>query len=400
MNNSTKRLWAVRLLALLGLGLSIWLAIIYYNVNYSKTALYSFCAISEKIDCDGVAKTYYSQFLGIPLAWWGIFLYVFMLFMTIVDKIKWQSFLAPLRAFKSPLKYLSALGLISFAISMCLAWISYFKIEKICLLCFTTYFVDLLISVIATDFKAGGYIESFKTSFKDFIDGVNNYKTAFIICLIAAIGFLAYSETTFKFIPHLKYHKSIKKYIDMKHNEYRITGNTLGDPNGKVKVIVITDFVCPMCRINNILIHRAVKEYKNISVTHYNYPLDKACNKKMRTQMHPGACMMSQLAIAAKNQGHYWDMASELYDKKPKKTQEIFDIAKSLGMDEKRFWIDAMSEETAQKLDSDLRFCETIKINATPTTIINGEKIVGLKRYEELVEILKKYGAEKRGWRE
>ena len=82
------------------------------------------------------------------------------------------------------------------------------------------------------------------------------------------------------------------------------------------------------------------------------------------------------------------------------KGSKSFDIAKSLGMDEKRFWIDAMSEETAQKLDSDLRFCETIKINATPTTIINGEKIVGLKRYEELVKILKKYGAEKRGWRE
>ena len=140
-----------------------------------------------------------------------------------------------------------------------------------------------------------------------------------------------------------------------------------------------------------------MKEYGNVRVIHYNYPLDKACNNKLTMQMHPGACMMSRVALAAKKQGHYWDMASELYDKKPRKTQEILDIAKSLGMDEKKLWYDALSPEVGNQLQSHLDYCNTLGVNATPVTFINGEKFVGLKTYETLVEKLVEKGAVKRG---
>lgn len=395
--NTRNRFWIVRILALIGLALSIELAVVYYNANYDKTALYSFCSINDFIDCDGVARTYLSQCLGIPLAWWGIFLYLFILFLTFVHKFNWKGLLAPLSAFKTPLKYISVLGLFSFLISMYLAGVSFFQIKKLCILCFATYFIDLFISLVATNFKNGGYIDSFKASFKDFLEGVKNFKVAFILCLVAAVGFLTYSATTFDLVPHLKFNKSVRKYQVMKRNEYRIKGNILGSPKAKVEVTVITDFVCPMCRINNIMIHRAVKEYRNISVKHYNYPLDKACNKKLQMQMHPGACMMSTTAIAAKRQGHYWDMASELYDKKPKTVKEIMEIAKSLGLNEKRLWFDMNSQETLEALEADLEYCDSIGVNATPVTIINGEKIVGIKSYETLTDILIRHGAVKRG---
>lgn len=395
--NTRNRFWIIRILALIGLALSIELAVVYHNANYDKTALYSFCSINDFIDCDGVAKTYLSQFLGIPLAWWGIFLYVFILFLTFVHKFNWKGLLAPLSAFKTPLKYISVLGLFSFMISMYLAGVSFFQIKKICILCFATYFIDLFISLVATNFKNGGYIDSFKASFKDFFEGVKNFKVAFILCLAAAVGFLTYSATTFDLVPHLKFNKSVRKYQVMKRNAYRIKGNTLGSSRAKVQVVVITDFVCPMCRINNIMIHRAVKEYRNISVKHYNYPLDKTCNKKLQMQMHPGACMMSATAIAAKRQGHYWDMASELYDKKPKTVKEIMQIADSLGLNQKRLWFDMNSELTQKTLEADLKYCDSIGVNATPVTIINGEKIVGIKSYEDLVDTLIRHGAVKRG---
>ena len=113
--------------------------------------------------------------------------------------------------------------------------------------------------------------------------------------------------------------------------------------------------------------------------------------------MHPGACMMSATAIAAKRQGHYWDMASELYDKKPKTVKEIMQIADSLGLNQKRLWFDMNSELTQKTLEADLKYCDSIGINATPVTIINGEKIVGIKSYEDLVDTLIRHGAVKRG---
>lgn len=53
----------VAILALTGLILSVKLAMIYYDANFNKYALPSFCSINDFIDCDGVAKTTESQFL-------------------------------------------------------------------------------------------------------------------------------------------------------------------------------------------------------------------------------------------------------------------------------------------------------------------------------------------------
>ena len=86
--NINKKNLSIQFLALLGLSLAIKLAFIFYSANYDKYSLSSFCSINDFIDCDGAAKTNVAQFLGIPLAWWGIFFYLTVLFLTTVDKLK------------------------------------------------------------------------------------------------------------------------------------------------------------------------------------------------------------------------------------------------------------------------------------------------------------------------
>ena len=142
--NNNKKLLFIQILAFVGILLSVELAIIYYNANYNKYALSSFCSVSDFIDCDGVAKTKTSQFLGIPLAYWGIFFYSTVLFLTFVEKLKKIKFLKFLEVFKNPLAYIFVLGLIAFACSMTLAGISLYGIKKLCILCFITYFIDLI----------------------------------------------------------------------------------------------------------------------------------------------------------------------------------------------------------------------------------------------------------------
>ena len=78
--NLNKKNLSIQILALIGLGLAIKLAFIYYAANYDKYSLSSFCSINEFIDCDGAARTNVSQFLGITLAYWGIFFYITVLF--------------------------------------------------------------------------------------------------------------------------------------------------------------------------------------------------------------------------------------------------------------------------------------------------------------------------------
>ena len=90
MENIRMKKIVIFILALIGFLTTIELAKVYYDANFNPYALSSFCTVNEFIDCDGIARTTESQFFGIPLAYWGMFLYAFMFLMLIADKLKYQ----------------------------------------------------------------------------------------------------------------------------------------------------------------------------------------------------------------------------------------------------------------------------------------------------------------------
>ena len=391
-----KQLLWIRLLAIIGFALTVKLALIYYNANFDKYALSSFCSINDFIDCDGVAKTTTSQFLGIPLAYWGMFFYITVFFLTFVEKLKNFKLLKFLEVFKDPKAYIGFLGTIAFIFSMVLAGVSIFKLHKICILCIATYIIDFIIALVATNGMFKNIVTAFKTTFFDFIDGAKKYTKTFIVLVIIASSFLTYTGITLNFVPHIKKHKSILKYKKIKYNPYRIKGNILGNEKADVVIELYSDYVCPLCYINNIMLHQAASEYKNIIVVHRNYPFDRICNPEIEYTMHPNACFMSRAAIAARKQNNYWEMRSLLYENRPKNIEKLLELTEKLNFDNKTFLKDLDSSETVRELYADLKSGAALDIDATPTMFINGEKIVGVKPYYELKNILEKHGAKRK----
>lgn len=381
--------------AFIGFLTTIKLAFIYYDAIFNPYALPSFCSISEFVDCDGVAKSVHSQFLGIPLAYWGMFFYLFIIFMVFVDKLKNIQLFGFLKVFKHPFAYICSLGIISFFISMILAGVSIFEIKKVCVLCFFTYFLNLLIALIAG--LQHGLFESFKLSILDFIDAikVKKYLVSFLVLVMVAGGVLAYTSLSYRFIPQVKRYEGIKKYADMKTNPYKVVGNVLGNPNAKTVIYTYTDYRCPICKVYNIMISKAVKEVKGIKVIHKNFPLDAECNENLPVTIpgHEGSCMLARYSIAAESQGHFWDMNSEIFVKQPKNEDEVLKLAKSIGLDPVKLKKDAYSAETKKKLNDDIASAMKLKINGTPTTVINGKISVGIMPYYELKDILKRASA-------
>ena len=393
MLNIDKRKLGIQMLALIGFALTIELAFIYYNANYVKYSLSSFCSINDLIDCDGAAKTTTAQFWGIPLAYWGMLFYITVLFLTVVDKFKNIKFLKFLEVFKNPNAYITFLGTVAFIISMILAVLSVYRIQKICILCVVTYIIDLLIAMIASSCKPRNYIEHFRTTFIDFIDGAKKYTKTFITLVILSTAFLCYTGITCNFVPHIKKTKEIMKYRNMKVNPYRVKGNTLGAENADVVVELYSDYVCPLCYIHNIMLHRAAKEFSNIKIVHYNVPFDKECNPNISFNMHPNACFMAKGAIAAGKNGNYWEMASLLYENQPKNKQEMLKLAEKAGIDKDKFTRDFESSDTQKLLEEDIEKANKLEIDSTPTIYINGEQYVGVMPYKELKEKLVLHGA-------
>ena len=372
-------------IAFIGIITTIKLAIIYYNANFNPYSLPSFCSVNEFIDCDNVAKTSESQFFGVPLALWGMFLYAFILLMLFAEKLKNHKLLKFLEVFKNPYAYIGALGLISFAISMILLGISLFEIKKLCILCAFTYILNLLIGIIATD---GHFIKAIKQSFADFIDAVKikKYLIALIVVAICASGFLTYTTQSMVLAPQVKKQALFKEFTSAKKNKYAVTGNVLGEENAKKIVYVYSDYQCPICYAHNIMMHKLAKEVKGIKIVHKNLPLDVECNGYLQAPFHEGSCIDARYAIASEKQGKFWEMNDILFQNKPKTEDELLKLLKDKDFDIERLQNDANSMETSAQIKKEIDEAYKKGINGTPTTMIDNNAYVGIKPYKDYVE--------------
>lgn len=384
-----KKKLVLTLLALAGLLISLVLCWVYINANFLPYGLASFCSVNGTIDCDGVAKTSFSQFLGIPLALWGVFLYVVILFLLGIESFKkiHKKVERFLWVFKNPQSYIAVLGIISFTISLLLATISIFAIQKICYLCFITYFIDLAIAFVAKS-KGSFFIEDFKVTIKDFVAGAKEYTALTIVAIIAAAAILLYTSVALPLAPQLARERSMKEFLTMKENPWKVEGNTLGAQVPEVTVKEFSDFKCPYCRTMNYMLHKLVRDNKTVRVFYINYPLDKTCNPYVQNTMHEGACMLARYTLAAREQGRYWDLADKVFDKQPNTEADVLDLAKELDFDTARLKRDANSARIARYLKTHIEIAHSQGITGTPTISIGeGSNVVmqeGLIPYPQL----------------
>ncbi len=390
----SKRILIV-LLALIGLALSIELCIVYYNANFATDAKPSICTINDMMDCDGVAKTSYSQFLGVPLSLWGIILYIFFLFMSFVDKIQNIKFLGFLKVFKNPASYIFCIALLSFIISMVLGCISIFKINSICIFCFMTYFIDLIISIAAKT-KGISFIGEIKTSINDFMEAikVKRYAIAFITVIAVFAGILLFTSQTNILTPQIAKQNQMKEYF--KNYDEVTDGNSMGPKDADVIIHEYIDFNCSGCFLANLYLHRIIMEFENVRVIQHNVPLERTCNHNMKHEGHKNSCIKSKYALAAGKQNMYWQMSDILFEQSPETEKEIIEEARLLNFDIKKLKNDAHSKEIEEELQNSILEADSKEIIGTPTLFVGMKKVMGVSSYPALKNtVIEQGGREK-----
>ena len=394
MDNNFKytraRFFIILILILIGIALCLDLAWIFYKTNFHEVFVPSFCNVNQLIDCDGVSLTEYALTLGVPNAIWGILLYLVMLMLLFVDRIQNKFKNTIFDVFENPRSYIATLGIVSFILSMVLAYISIKVINKICVLCFATYVVNLLIALIAR--TKGFFFEDIKTTIVDFIKGVKKYFILFIIVVVAFSSVLYYLNTSLVASPKIKKQKQFKEFYEAKTNKYAIKGNVLGKKDSKTKIIVYSDFNCPFCKIGNIMIHKIAKT-ENIIVEERQYPLDKSCNGKIAFTLggHENSCLLAQYALAAKKQGKFWGAASAFFDNKPKTNDEIEKVLKEahLNLDFDKLKKDVNNPEILKEIQDEIELASSKGVQGTPSIEIDGVLYLGFPQYDELVQKIK-----------
>jgi len=91
--------------------------------------------------------------------------------------------------------------------------------------------------------------------------------------------------------------------------------------------------------------------------------------------MHNMAQPAALAAIAAQNQGKFWQMHDALFALPKLTKKNIEKAAQDIGLNMEQFKKDWDSPKTKEKLVKDLRSAQKAGISGTPTLLINGHKV-------------------------
>lgn len=91
---------------------------------------------------------------------------------------------------------------------------------------------------------------------------------------------------------------------------------------------------------------------------------------------HKSAIPAALAALAAGEQGKFWEYHDELFAISPKLSQEDLEsTATKLGLDLDTFKKDMTSSLIQQKLDKDLKDAKDAGVTGTPTIFVNGIRV-------------------------
>jgi protein-disulfide isomerase len=103
------------------------------------------------------------------------------------------------------------------------------------------------------------------------------------------------------------------------------------------------------------------------------------------------AFISAQAALAARDQGKFWEMHNLLLQRSPKLDRNsLIQYAKELNLDTARFTKDIDTKKHAKEVQADLKLAHDIDLYNTPTFFINGRRVVGNRPYEYIKDIIVK----------
>lgn len=145
------------------------------------------------------------------------------------------------------------------------------------------------------------------------------------------------------------------------------------------------DFQCPACAQYYPIIKQLLNDYgSQIHFIFKNFPLSQ----------HPNAKPAAYAAEAARNQGKFMEMMDLIYPNhyswaNSASAQDIFlSYAKSLNLNLDQFKKDAASSNISSKVQNEYNEGLSLGVNATPTFLVNGQKIEAPQGYNDFKKII------------
>lgn len=151
---------------------------------------------------------------------------------------------------------------------------------------------------------------------------------------------------------------------------------TAGPDDALVKVVVFSDFQCPVCR-------RAAEPVKHLA---REFPQDvQIIWKNNALTSHSRAEPAAIAALAAQRQGRFWDYHDRLFqDIRALSDADLLHHARQLELDMERFSADLADPALAAQVAFERALAESLEARGTPAFFVNGQRSVGWGSYAGL----------------
>ncbi len=153
---------------------------------------------------------------------------------------------------------------------------------------------------------------------------------------------------------------------------------SFGPENAKVTIVEFSDFQCPFCTRAAEVTHQIKEKYGDkVRFVFRQYPLP----------MHQDAHLAAQAALAAHQQGKFWQFHDLLFANQRALSRDALEgYAKqlSLNVGEIKQALDSQTYKAA--VDADVKLGEEVNVNGTPTLFINGKRVPNPTEFAPVAE--------------
>jgi protein-disulfide isomerase len=142
-----------------------------------------------------------------------------------------------------------------------------------------------------------------------------------------------------------------------------------GNADALITLVEFSDYECPFCSRANTTVEQLQKDYGNkLRVVMKQSPLS----------FHPRAKPAALAALAAGEQGKYWEYHSKLFaNAKALQDADLEKYARELGLDLNRWKADMANPKLASVIDRDQALASKVGVSGTPAFFINGRFLSG-----------------------
>ena len=360
--------WAVLILSLAGLLISVALARIHFKVH-TEAGFHSFCGRGSRFNCDNVARSPYAILLGVPTALWGIWGYCLAAAVAL-----WG-----LRARSAALN--AACGVLLFvgfaALSAVLGAISAFRLHALCILCAATYGINLLLlALVLLQTRAIGFSAVAAAPLRLLRESPSRTVLALILLGAVALGLVA-------LVPSYWRQGGVAS-----RKPFALEGLARGDTPGgghwigaqkpTLTITEFSDYECPHCRQAHAQLRAMVARFpERLRLIHRHFPLDQACNRSVERPFHETACQAALIAECAGRAGRFWEANDYLFgSSNALDSHSTKEIAADLKLDPAALHR-CMKDEGLAAVKNDIEVGIALKLEGTPSFLVDGRVYMG-----------------------